>query len=120
MSHMRSASARGLVGLLAAELVGISVHDVAVERRESYLADWSGVRGAGGGEMEALEELSKGVLMVEEELGRESMEVGDGLFTGWIADPLEVTAFPAVPASVGRAVEAMMGSSNCQVSRSAR
>lgn len=115
MSHMRSASARGLVGLLAAELVGISVHDVAVERRESYLADWSGVRGAGGGEMEALEEWSKGVLMVEEELGRESMEVGDGLFTGWIADPLEVTAFPAVPAvagswfSVGKAVEAMMG-----------
>lgn len=42
----------------------------------------------------------EGVLTVEEELGREpgwggapSMEVGDSLFTAWVADPLELTAF---------------------------
>lgn len=51
MSHMRSGSAMGLVGLLAAELVGTLVHDATVERRESYLADWSGVRDRGGGRM---------------------------------------------------------------------
>lgn len=96
---MRSASLRELVGLLAAELVGRSVHDVTVERRVSYLADWSGVRDGGGGGMLPLEGWSNGVLTVEDResgsVGAPSMEAGSSLFTGWLADPLEPTAFPS-------------------------
>lgn len=68
MSHMRSASARGFVGLLAAELAGILVHDVTVERSVSYFADWSGVRDGGGGGTVLLAGWIKGVLTVEEGL----------------------------------------------------
>lgn len=50
MSHMRSSSVTGAFGLLAAEVVGTSVHAETVWRRELYLACWSGVStGAGAG-----------------------------------------------------------------------
>lgn len=123
MSHMRSASLRELVGLLAAELVGISVHDVTVERRVSYLADWSGVRDEGGGGMLPLEGWSNGVLTVEDKgsasVGAPSMEAGGSLFTGWLADPLEGTKFPSAASnwvSFGRGFDAMVYQfSKCQL-----
>lgn len=89
VSHMRSASVMKLVGLLAAELVGILVHDATVERRVSYLADWSGVREGHGGRVVSFEGWSKGLLTDERELGRasgfngeSSLEPGDCLFIG--------------------------------------
>ena len=48
MSHMRSESMRGDLGDLGESVVGISVHDWAVERREAYFVSCSGVRVAGG------------------------------------------------------------------------
>ena len=46
---MRSEGVRGEVGLLRAEVVGMVVHDEAVDRREAYLVSWSEVSGRGGG-----------------------------------------------------------------------
>jgi len=50
VSHMRSSSVIGAFGLLAAEVVGTSVHAETVWRRELYSACASGVSaGAGAG-----------------------------------------------------------------------
>lgn len=61
MSHMRSESVRGAVGEEGLEVVGRTVHDLAVVRREVYLVSWSGVRGFEGVGVMAEEGLMMGV-----------------------------------------------------------
>ncbi len=58
------------MGLLGRDVVGMVIHDVTAERRESYLVDWAGVRIGGGGGVDASEGWRKGVLIVEEVSGR--------------------------------------------------
>lgn len=62
MSHIRSASVRGDMGDLVADVVGSVVHDVTVVRKEAYLSDWAGVRVGGGGGTDAAERWETGSL----------------------------------------------------------
>jgi len=63
VSHMRSSSVMGALGLLAAEVVGISVHVETVWKRELYLACASGVSTGGGAGFEIARGSMKGVLI---------------------------------------------------------
>lgn len=63
MSQMRSSSVMGALGLLAAEVVGISVHVETVWKRELYLAFASGVSAGGGAGFEIARGSMKGVLI---------------------------------------------------------
>lgn len=49
MSQSRSESVREEDGVSEAELLGMAVQLVTMERREAYLPVWSGVRAAAGG-----------------------------------------------------------------------
>lgn len=53
----------GAVELFAASVVGTVVHELTVERREWYFADWSSVRGGIGGGFEDSAGWAKGNLM---------------------------------------------------------
>ncbi len=61
VSHRRSESTRGVLGLFGAEAVGISVHERTVEKREVYFPYCSALRSAAGAGFAIGRGLMKGV-----------------------------------------------------------